>query len=70
MRSQNKRMIVGTVVLILLILAIGVLFPAKTLVTCIAAEHVNETPYADRYELLQSQKTVKDAVIFGDLWVG
>lgn len=69
MRSQNKRMIVGTVVLILLILAIVVLFPAKTLVTCIAAEHVNQTPYADRYELLQSQKTVKDAVIFGDLWV-
>ncbi len=69
MHFLNKRMIAGAVVLILLVFAVGVLLPAKTLVTCIDAEHVNETPYADLYETLKSQKTVEGAVMFGDLWV-
>lgn len=69
MRFPNKRMIVSVVILILLILVVGTLLPAKTLVTCIDAERINETPYADIYKELQSKNTVTDTVVYGDLWV-
>lgn len=69
MRLLNKRMIAGVVVLILIILTVATLLPAKTLVTCIDAERINETPYADAYKELQSQNTVNDTIVYGDLWV-
>lgn len=69
MQLRSKRMIAGIAILILLILAVGTLLPMRTLVTCIDAESVNETPYADIYKQLQSQNTANGTVTYGDLWV-
>ncbi len=69
MYFRNKRRFVDAVVLVLLVLAVGTLIPAKTTVTSIDAERISETSYADLYKTLTSKKTVEGVVMYGDLWV-
>ena len=69
MRSKKSWMIAGFMAVIALVLAVVLLLSPQTTVTVMDANEVKDTPYAERYQELQTQQSEPNWSAFGDLWV-